>query len=216
MIGLMFLLLHLSGQPQTCDGSCNCRDKQGNCYVITETAQAQFTSTGQPSGKHHWTAIRATKTHECEIWQGKSWIAIEAPMGALQCYEDAAHIEVIGGEPDDSVQPNPFDAAAKRAADETDAYGGLLTDEQRAWSRSLELKATPRLLKDGDITDFPPEPSAEPIDVPAMPKGMHYGSDSCGNSVCFDHWVQDYKCEDTSRILLTSEDGRHWCHKVQP
>jgi hypothetical protein len=26
------------------------------------------------------------------------------------------------------------------------------------------------------------------------------------------HW----SCADKTRILLTSEDGKHWCHKVQP
>lgn len=25
-----------------------------------------------------------------------------------------------------------------------------------------------------------------------------------------------YSCADKFRILLTSEDGKHWCHKVQP
>jgi hypothetical protein len=28
--------------------------------------------------------------------------------------------------------------------------------------------------------------------------------------------VKRYTCADKSRVVLTSEDGKHWCHKVQP
>jgi hypothetical protein len=64
----------------------------------------------------------------------------------------------------------------------------------------------------------------EPMDVPAIedkPFLMHAKGDCWGEgmqAVCADHDIfkPTYTCADKSRILLTAEDGKKWCHKVQP
>lgn len=63
---------------------------------------------------------------------------------------------------------------------------------------------------------YPPEPA----DVPAVQvtDGSSYVApcsprDPDSYPYCA---VPRWKCEDSSRILLTSEDGKHWCHKVEP
>src|SRR4051812_17642173 len=41
------------------------------------------------------------------------------------------------------------------------------------------------------------------MDVPAVQVGGHLGFDGCGQSACFDHWVTDYTCADTSNRFRT-------------
>jgi hypothetical protein len=63
-------------------------------------------------------------------------------------------------------------------------------------------------------------PVPEPPDVPAIKKtrpASHPCNVDTGNlTMCMtapeDYWT----CENTTRILLTAEDGKKWCHKVQP
>lgn len=57
----------------------------------------------------------------------------------------------------------------------------------------------------------------EPVDVPAIRSSVDevFCNAMMGYSCTFtarDKW----SCADKSSILLTSEDGKHWCHKVQP
>lgn len=118
----------------------------------------------------------------------------------------------------------PHRALITAVCQNPNGMGGLLSPERRAWPRSLELKATPYLLKDGDL-------AAEPIDVPAvkeitahnqmtwipgdwcqMPGQFITYDDKTNNAACA-HW----KCADTSRILLPPDgNGKFWCHRVQP
>jgi hypothetical protein len=45
------------------------------------------------------------------------------------------------------------------------------------------------------------------------PKLASQGLVSCTDNL----WTQHYiRCEDTSRVLLTAENGKHWCMAVQP
>ena len=67
-------------------------------------------------------------------------------------------------------------------------------------------------------------PAPEPIDVPAAIKGRKVNSDGreecwwvtkdgkLGKSVCYE---MGWTCADKSRILLTAEDGKKWCHAPQ-
>jgi len=69
----------------------------------------------------------------------------------------------------------------------------------------------------------------EAIDVPAIQVGKEECStvkSDCGDSFCGEIgstlmpgtticWGINWTCADKSRILQTSEDGTHWCHKPQ-
>ena len=79
---------------------------------------------------------------------------------------------------------------------------------------------------------------AEPIDVPAIDvptESQQMGLSNCsptsnicngsliticsnGGTLLEGKCVGGHKigCKDKSSILLSSEDGKHWCHKVQP
>jgi len=71
----------------------------------------------------------------------------------------------------------------------------------------------------GPMTTLPIPPPAEPIEVPAVqyeiPAPYPCNLPTSNGSDCLTGPETYYKCADKSRILLTSEDGRHWCHKVQ-
>jgi hypothetical protein len=68
-------------------------------------------------------------------------------------------------------------------------------------------------------------PTAEPIDVPAVQTKCDPTAEenSPEMDACFSgEWPYFFPdrivvtCADKSRILLTAEDGKQWCHKVQP
>lgn len=61
------------------------------------------------------------------------------------------------------------------------------------------------------------------IDVPAIVghRLLHVKGQSfvCGQDMCFaskDEYEEYPTCSDRSRVILHSEDGHVWCHKVQP
>ena len=61
---------------------------------------------------------------------------------------------------------------------------------------------------DGKLVSCPIKPP-EPIDVPAVEEDYETGNPEA-------RFGKRWTCADKSRILLRSEDDKHWCHKPQP
>lgn len=92
------------------------------------------------------------------------------------------------------------------------AYNWTVIQDGRPTGISLST-LTPK----GYVFNFDPSwHPDEPIDVPAIqtdqPCGRMYPSGHM--MVC--EATHGWSCADKSRILLTSEDGKRWCHKVSP